>query len=66
MNKVATQDKKVNFFECSVSDSVTDSTSKKYICAFRLFSGRKEIYILHGDEQYKLSITRQNKLILTK
>jgi hemin uptake protein HemP len=66
MNEATTQDEKVNLFECSMSDAVTDSTSKKYICAFRLFSGHKEIYILHGDEQYKLSITRQNKLILTK
>ncbi|MFV2004710.1 MAG: hemin uptake protein HemP [Gammaproteobacteria bacterium] len=61
MNEGLNQNEKVNFLECGMNDSVTDSTPKKFICAFRLFSGRKDIYILHGDEQYKLSITRQNK-----
>ena len=31
-----------------------------------LFGGRKEIVILHDGEEYRLRITRNNKLILTK
>jgi len=31
-----------------------------------LFQGRREVVILHGDEKYRLRITRQDKLILTK
>ena len=31
-----------------------------------LFGGRREILIQHGDQVYRLRITRQGKLILTK
>jgi hemin uptake protein HemP len=31
-----------------------------------LFSATREILILHGDETYRLRLTAQNKLILTK
>ena len=31
-----------------------------------LFEGRKEIIIIHQDQEYRLRITRQDKLILTK
>jgi hemin uptake protein HemP len=31
-----------------------------------LFEGRREIVIAHGEEEYRLRITRANKLILTK
>jgi hemin uptake protein HemP len=31
-----------------------------------LFGGRKEIVIVHDGEEYRLRITRNNKLILTK
>jgi hemin uptake protein HemP len=31
-----------------------------------LFAGAKEITISHGDEIYRLRLTAQNKLILTK
>jgi hemin uptake protein HemP len=31
-----------------------------------LFDGATEVYILHNGEQYRLRITRQDKLILTK
>jgi hemin uptake protein HemP len=31
-----------------------------------LFAGVSEIIIAHGSEQYRLRLTRQNKLILTK
>ena len=31
-----------------------------------LFRGQREIVILHGDHEYRLRITRADKLILTK
>lgn len=31
-----------------------------------LFNGRQELLIRHGDELYRLRLTRMNKLILTK
>jgi hemin uptake protein HemP len=31
-----------------------------------LFVGTREITIVHGDESYRLRLTAQNKLILTK
>jgi len=40
--------------------------AKKYLCSSSLFCGNHEVVILHGKEQYRLRITRQNKLILTK
>jgi hemin uptake protein HemP len=32
----------------------------------RLFEGRTEILIVHGNEEYRLRITKNGKLILTK
>ncbi|WP_131111024.1 hemin uptake protein HemP [Sulfuricystis thermophila] len=37
-----------------------------YIDSRELFAGRKEILIRHEGEIYRLRLTRQNKLILTK
>lgn len=31
-----------------------------------LFAGRREVIIVHRGEEYRLRITRQEKLILTK
>jgi len=31
-----------------------------------LFRGRRELQIAHGGQIYRLSVTRQGKLILTK
>jgi len=39
---------------------------KRYLCSTSLFCGNHEIIILHGKEQYRLRVTRQNRLILTK
>lgn len=36
------------------------------ISADSLFQGRQEILIVHNDDQYRLRITRNAKLILTK
>ena len=32
----------------------------------QLFGGSREVHIEHAGQQYRLRITRQNKLILTK
>jgi hemin uptake protein HemP len=32
----------------------------------QLFAGQREVLILHQGEEYRLRITRQDKLILTK
>lgn len=31
-----------------------------------LFAAEREIFIAHGEESYRLRLTSQNKLILTK
>jgi len=47
----------------SAKTSTTDTTS---ISSQALFQGRQEICIEHADQVYRLRITRQGKLILTK
>lgn len=42
----------------SITDGRLDSRN--------LFAGTRELTILHGDDTYRLRITAQNKLILTK
>jgi hemin uptake protein HemP len=32
----------------------------------KLLGGRRQLIIQHGDERYRLLVTRSNKLILTK
>lgn len=41
-------------------------TARKRIDSVALFDGETEVLILHNGEQYRLRITRQDKLILTK
>lgn len=41
-------------------------TVSRVVTTAELFEGRREIVIAHGDEEYRLRITRANKLILTK
>jgi len=36
------------------------------VCTEDLFASRREIIILHGVERYRLRLTSNNKLILTK
>jgi hemin uptake protein HemP len=31
-----------------------------------LFQGQREVVIVHGDQEYRLTITKADKLILTK
>jgi len=40
--------------------------SKRIVESSKLFVGGQEILILHDGEQYRLRITSNNKLILTK
>ncbi|SFC12127.1 hemin uptake protein HemP [Devosia psychrophila] len=39
---------------------------RKTIASTELFDGQTEVLILHNGEQYRLRVTRQDKLILTK
>jgi len=43
-----------------------DVDTIKYFCSTSLLCGNHEVIILHGDDKYRLRLTRQNKLILTK
>ena len=40
--------------------------SKRTITSAELFDGQQEIIILHAGEEYRLRITSNGKLILTK
>lgn len=40
--------------------------AENQINSSELFSGTREIIIAHGDDTYRLRLTAQNKLILTK
>ncbi|CTQ64811.1 MULTISPECIES: hemin uptake protein HemP [Roseibium] len=42
------------------------SKGKPQLKSDDLFSGTREINILHNDDTYRLTITKQGKLILTK
>ncbi|MEP1931929.1 MAG: hemin uptake protein HemP [Roseibium sp.] len=39
---------------------------KPQMSSDQLFSGTREIHILHNEDTYRLTITKQGKLILTK
>lgn len=41
-------------------------SGRRTIASDELFGGETEVLILHNGEQYRLRITRQDKLILTK
>lgn len=42
------------------------TSARKRVESADLFGGESEVVILHNGEQYRLRITRQDKLILTK
>jgi hemin uptake protein HemP len=44
----------------------TSPAQRPMIRSEELFGGRRELGILHGGGMYRLSLTRQGKLILTK
>ena len=43
-----------------------EPSAPRTLTTVELFAGRREIVIVHGDAEYRLRITRANKLILTK
>lgn len=44
----------------------TAATSERQVPSASLFQGRREIIIVHHGQEYRLRITRADKLILTK
>jgi hemin uptake protein HemP len=49
------------------ADSASPSPpAAKMLCSEELFEGRKEVFIQHGHALYRLRITSQGRLILTK
>jgi len=53
---------------CRVTTKATTSadSSIKILTSQDLFAGKTQVHIQHAGQVYRLSITRQNKLILTK
>ena len=50
-------------------ERVVANTPRRSVATVRsedLFDGSRELIIRHGSEEYRLRITRANKLILTK
>jgi hemin uptake protein HemP len=47
-------------------DEGTASARPPAITSHELFRGARELIIIHQQEEYRLRITRQGKLILTK
>jgi hemin uptake protein HemP len=41
-------------------------TARRVVKSEELLAGEKEIVILHNGEEYRLRVTRNGKLILTK
>lgn len=53
--------------ETPATATATTSANRLVVLdSFVLFAGRKDVRIRHDGQNYHLSITRQNKLILTK
>ena len=48
------------------SSSATSASSPRVLDSVVLFGGTREVRIAHAGETYRLTVTRQGKLILTK
>lgn len=46
--------------------SIHEGGTTKTLASSELFAGATEVVIVHNGAQYRLRITRQDKLILTK
>ena len=44
----------------------TAAPASPRVASSELFRGRREVVIVHRDQEYRLSITKADKLILTK
>lgn len=51
--------------DASVQPSMTNAKMRQ-LDSKELFNGQRELEIAHGDQTYRLRLTRQGKLILTK
>lgn len=49
-----------------ISCEVHAPSPKPHLKAAAIFGGAREVIIEHGSEEYRLQITKQGKLILTK
>lgn len=47
-------------------ETTRSDTSVTCLSSQQLFAGKQEVLIQHNGQLYRLRITRQNKLILTK
>jgi hemin uptake protein HemP len=43
-----------------------ETAEPRIVSSDELLAGRRQLIIQHGDERYRLLVTRSNKLILTK
>jgi len=50
----------------SANQAEQKTANEQVLASATLFAGRKEVVIQHDGHDYRLRITRQNKLILTK
>ncbi|KAF0843677.1 hemin uptake protein HemP [Methylovorus glucosotrophus] len=51
--------------DAGVQTSMTNAKLRQ-LDSKELFNGQRELEIAHGDQTYRLRLTRQGKLILTK
>ncbi len=56
----------LNITANSDSSAPSNMHSTKKISTAHLLQGNKSLIIQHGDSEYLLTVTRSNKLILTK
>jgi hemin uptake protein HemP len=52
--------------EAPIAREVTATRESVRIASTELFRGRREIVIVHRGQEYRLHITKADKLILTK
>lgn len=50
----------------TLAPKLASSATQRRLVAAELFAGAREVLLTHADELYRLRITRNNKLILTK
>jgi hemin uptake protein HemP len=48
------------------ASATADEALQAELSSVQLFTGRRVVLIRHGEEVYRLQLTRLNKLILTK
>jgi hemin uptake protein HemP len=56
----------VGSFSMPADDDARSAPRSRQLTSAALFQGRREIVIVHHGQEYRLRITRADKLILTK